>query len=301
VEIIFLHLTLFVGVNILTFCLTGYVCNLQDIMEVHVEQSQQQAYPSMRERLNFYRQRDTDRWGRIYARLRSIQDYTARASEMLNPFPMPSPASAFTAFGAPLVPAPLSNPLVPPSLSMHPIAGPSGLGNRLRLCSPPISITLESSDDEMPTIAAVPSTASAAAIVPSDDEVCVVAEYKPRAMRTPELIEIDSDTEEIAPERVVGQQVAEEYRVEEEELLLDLSFLDERLEVVEQQSVVEQVPPQPPLPLMQPEDGDKLSTVGLKRKKCKKERSNDDEKAKRKKHKKHKKHRCSLLLFSHLL
>jgi hypothetical protein len=276
-------------------------------MEVHVEQQQQQSYPSMRERLNFYRQRDTNRWGHIYARLRSIQDYTARASEMLNPFPMPSPASAFTAFGAPLVPAPLPNPLAPPSVSMHPIAGPSGLGNRLHICSPPISITLDSSDDEVPTVAAVPSTA--AAVVPSDDEVCVVAEYKPRALRTPELIEIDSDVEERAPERV-AQQLAEEYRVEQEELLLDLSFLDERMEVVEridvdeqaelQQIIVEQEPaPQPPTPPVQPEDDCKHTTVGLKRKKCKKERSNDDDKAKRKKHKKHKKHRYSLL-FSHL-
>jgi hypothetical protein len=269
-------------------------------MEVHVEQQQQQAYPSMRERLNFYRQRDTNRWGHIYARLRSIQDYTARASEMLNPFPMPSPASAFTAFGAPLVPAPLPNPLSPPSVSMHPIAGPSGLGNRLHVCSPPISITLDSSDDEVPIVAALPSTASAAAVVPSDDEVCVVAEYKPRALRTPELIEIDSDVEERAPERVVGQQLAEEYRVEQEELLLDLSFLDERMEVVEQPqqqpSLVEQEPaPQPPAHQAQAEDDCKHTNVGLKRKKCKKERSNDDDKAKRKKHKKHKKHRYSLL------
>lgn len=267
-------------------------------MEVHVEQSQQASYPSMRERLNFYRQRDTDRWGRIYARLRSIQDYTARASEMLNPFPMPSPASAFTAFGAPLVPAPLPNPLAPPSVSVHPIAGPSGLGNRLRMCSPPISITLDSSDDEAPTAVAAPTATTVV-----DDDVRVLGVYKARALRTPELIEIDSDTEERVPERVVvdqqQQQLAEEYRVEEAALLLDLSFLDERLEVDEplpQQVVVEQVPPPTP-PVVQPEEeDDKNLTVGLKRKKCKKERSNDDDKVKRKKHKKHKKHRCSLLL-----
>jgi hypothetical protein len=167
-----------------------------------VEQSQQQAYPSMRERLNFYRQRDTDRWGRIYARLRSIQDYTARASEMLNPFPMPSPARAFTAFGLPIASAaPLPNVLAPPSMSVHPVAGPSGLNTRLRMCSPPISITLDSSDDE--AAASSSATAAAATTVPSDD---VVGEYKPRALRTPELIEIDSDAEEVPRENLVARR-----------------------------------------------------------------------------------------------
>lgn len=261
-------------------------------MEVHVEQSQHQAYPSMRERLNFYRQRDTDSWGRIYARLRSIQDYTARATEMLNPFPMPSPASAFTAFGSQIPQAPLPNPLAPPSVSVVPIAGPSGLGHRLRLSSPPISITLDSSDDEAPSTSSAPV---AVATVPSDDEVCVVGEFKPRGLRTPELIEIDSDAEDRVTEQVVEQQLAEEYRDEEAALLLDLSFLDERVEVAEQpeqQSVVE-VPV--PVPDAQPDEDTKDSVGGVKRKKCKREKSNDD-KVKRKKHKKHekhRKHRCS--------
>jgi len=176
------------GVNINSLLLLLFFCFFfQDIVEVHVERTPRLPYPSMREHLNFYRQRDTDRWGRIYARIRSIQDYSARNGELLN-FPMPSPSSAFTAFTA-AAPTPLPDVLSPPSMSTHPVAGPSGLAPNARV--PPFAITLDSSDDE-----ALPPPE---APLSDDDDVEVVGEYKSRNQRTPELIELNSDVEMDVP------------------------------------------------------------------------------------------------------
>ncbi|XP_059485097.1 E3 ubiquitin-protein ligase Topors-like [Neocloeon triangulifer] len=231
----------------------------EDVVEVPVDggTARRFEYPSMRERLNFYRQRDPDRWDRIYARLRSIQDYSTRANELLN-LQMPSESSAFTAFSA----APAPQVQIPPSA----VAGPSGLSVPLTTVQTPI--VLDSSDDE--ALPASVETPAEGDFLPSDNEVEVVGVFKPRRIRTPELIEITSDQEELpeffeAP--LYSANTLEVQSQPEEEV-------ETKIEVE-----VPRPPSPPPLPEEQPEE--------KKIKKLKRHASSPRPSKSRSKHKKH--------------
>ncbi|XP_065332305.1 E3 ubiquitin-protein ligase Topors-like isoform X2 [Cloeon dipterum] len=259
----------------------------EDIMEVPVDNNPSPTSRfdyNMRERLNFYRQRESDRWGRIYARLRSIQDHSVRVGELLS-FPMPSESSAFTAFTAAPAPAPSAGALNLQEPVVQPVAGPSGIASTAP-STVEAPIVLDSSDEETP----LPQKQSPDSPQPSDDDdddVEVVGEFRPRRLQTPEVIEINSDLDELLPEFV--NELPPMLLPNSPDRLLG-ECVDLAINHVMQE---EEVPPPrppspPPMPLGASEEKKKQRRA---HKKCKRESTSPScsVSSKRSKHKKHKK------------